>query len=263
MGRVVGESGGPYVWDAARGMRRFEALGGQSATATDINNARNVIGLSSTTAEDGEHLYFRERNGDVLDLGFAKIPFGLSNSGEVGFSVQSQQPPPSSQVFIWEPDTGERLLSGFPPDRLVLPAALNDSLHIVGSVVRDDQLTHAMRWTPEEGMEELTAPDEAGFSHAADVNESGTIVGYMEQGLQIRPFIWGEHSGLRDLTTLLDPTSPAVPQADLIEPRALNDEGWIAIDVGPRSGPYERAYVLIPKFRTNRACTQRPSVSGN
>lgn len=258
---VVGNSGGAFIWDERNGMRRLATLGGQGSTATHINNVGQIIGLSTTAAEEGEHLYFRDVNGDVVDLGNG-IPFGVNDFGQVGFSRQSQ--PLVSDVFIWHSHKGVRRLRGFPEDRLILPSALNNRKHIVGSIVRDDQLTHAIRWTPGKGMEDLGALGESGFSHATDVNKWGTVVGYIELGFPIRPFIWRKPSGMRDLTTMLDPTSPSTPQAQLIAARAVNDLGWIAINTSDRTGAGPRAFVLTPKFRDDHSpCRSAPPVSGD
>lgn len=266
-GQVVGNSGGgdllqqPFIWDERRGMRTFATLGGESASATHINNLGQIIGLSSTAAEEGEHLYFRRVNGEVVDLGDG-IPFGVNDRGFVGFSRQSQQPPPTSDVFLWHFRKGERELRGFPEDRLILPSALNDRKHIVGSANQDDQQPHAMRWTPGKGMVFLASLNESGFSHAADVNEWGTVVGYVDLGFAIRPFIWRKRSGVRDLTTLIDPTSPATPQAETIAARSINDRGWIALNTSDRVGTNPRAYVLRPND-DHMPCPSPPPIFGN
>ena len=92
------------------------------------------------------------------------------------------------------------------------------------------------------------------------MNEWGTVVGYMDLGVQIRPFIWrSTKTGRRDLTTMIHPTSPTVPQAETIEPRALNDLGWIALYAHDRVGTNPRSYVLTPKFRNDdSACAAAP-----
>lgn len=266
-GEAVGNSGGngllqqAFIWDEQNGMRRVPALGGESSSALRINDGGDILGLGWTAAGDAEHMFFSDQNREVVDLGDG-IPFGLNDFAQVGFSRQSQQTPQTADVFIWHPKTGEQQLTSFPENLLILPSALNNRMHIVGSARRDDGLPHAMRWTPRKGMEFLGAPDEPGFSHAVDVNQSGTVVGYMDLGVQIHPFIWRQKSGMRDLTTLIDPTSPTIPQAETIEPRALNDLGWIALYAHDRVGTNPRAYVLTPKFRNDESpCAAPASVS--
>ena len=266
LGEAVGTSGArSFIWDARNGMRALSALGGESATATHINDAGQIIGLSSTAAEDGEHLYFRDVNGDVQDLGAARIPFGLTDAGQVGFSIQSQQPPPTADVFLWDARRGERELRGFPENRLILPSAINNRLHIVGSANQDDGFPHAMRWTRGQGMRFLPSLNEDSFSQATDVNRWGTVVGYVDMafGFPIRPFVWTKRSGTRDLTTLLAPTSLPLAQADTIAARALNDRGWIALNTSDTVGTNPRAYVLTPKFRGDESdCAAPPPVFG-
>lgn len=268
-GQAVGYSGGggilqqAFIWDERNGMRRIVALGGQSSSAIRINNLGHIMGLSSTAAEDGEHLYFRDRYGEVIDLG-AGIPFGLNGFGQVGFSRQTQQPPVTSEVFVWHAKTGEERLSGFPENRLIFPSAINNNMDIVGSAAQDDQLPHAMRWTPRKGMEFLDSINETGFSQGVDVNEWGTVVGYVDFGFPIHPFVWTQKSGMRDLTTMLHPTSPTTPQAETLAARAVNDFGWIALNTSDRVGTNPRAYVLAPKFRNDQTpCRPAPPVYGD
>lgn len=264
-GEVVGNSGGggilqqAFIWDEQNGMRRIVALGGQSTSALRINDVGDILGLSSTPTDDSEYMYFRDHSGEVVNVG-GGIPFGLNGFGQVGFSRQTEQPPQVADVFVWHPTTGEEQLSGF-PDRLIFPSAINARMDIVGSAHGDDGWTHAMRWTPRKGMEFL-APNEPSFSQALDVNELGTVVGYMDMGFPIHPFIWSRKSGRRDLMTLLNPTSPTIPQAETITARAVNDLGWIAINTSAWEGTNPRAYVLTPKFRNDAsACAAPPTVS--
>jgi uncharacterized membrane protein len=262
-GQVVGSSGGdPFIWDERNGMRTFDTLGGRFSSATHINDAGQIIGLGLTPAEDGEHLYFRNVNGDVEDLGVWLIPFGLTDFGVVGFSIQSQQAPPTAEMFIWSLRKGVQPLRGFPENRLIGPAAINNRLHIVGSAYPDDQSGHAMRWTPSKGMQFLPPLYEFSSSYASDVNEWGVVVGAGSAGA-IVPFIWTKRSGTRDLTTMLHPTSPTVPQEQAMQARALNDYGWIALNASELGGANPRAYVLTPKFQGDlTACAPPPPVFG-
>lgn len=79
------------------------------------------------------------------------------------------------------------------------------------------------------------------------LNELGHVVGYTAAG-GIAPFIWTEQEGSRDLSTMIDPTSPTVPQAQTIAARAINDHGWIAINAHNFDGTDRYVYVLAPKF---------------
>lgn len=268
-GEVVGNSGGgaitqhSFIWDERNGMRDFATLGGQSSSATHINNAGQIIGVSTTAAEDAEHLYFRNVNGEVIDLGVG-IPFGVNDFGQVGFSRQLEPPPLRSEVFIWHLYTGAQRLRGFPENRLILPSAMNNRAHIVGSIYDvDQQGITAIRWTRGKGMEDLGALSGSGFSNATDVNDWGTVVGYIEMGFPLRPFIWRKQSGMRDLTTMLDPTSPSPLEAELIAARAVNDLGWIVINTSTRIGEGPRAYVLRPKFSNDHSpCPSPPPEAG-
>ena len=256
LGQVVGHSGGgaflqqAIVWDAQNGMRIIATLGGESSSALRINSVGDIMGVASTATGAGEHMFFRDRNGAVVDLG-AGIPFDLNDFGQVGYSRQAQEGPLDTDVFIWHSKTGEQQLAGFPENRVILPSALNNRLDIVGSVGDEAGFSHAIRWTPRKGMQLLAPLDQPNlFSHAVDVNEWGMVVGYMDLGVQIRPFIWRkQQTGKRDLTTMLHPTSPVTPQNETIEPRAINDLGWIALYAHDRIGTNPRAYVLTPKFR--------------
>lgn len=251
-GQAVGYSGGgqvqqqAFIWDERNGMRRIIALGGRSASALYINNTGQILGLSSTRDEDGEHMFFRDRRGEVVDLG-GGILHGLNDFGQIVFSTQTQQPPVVSTIFLWDPRKGEQRLGGFPENRFIFPGAINNNLDIVGAADRDDQFSHAMRWTLRKGMQFIDPPYEETFSFAAGVNELGHVVGYTAAG-GLAPFIWTEQEGSRDLSTMIDPTSPTVPQAQTIAPRAINDHGWIAINAHNFDGTDRHVYVLAPKF---------------
>jgi hypothetical protein len=89
------------------------------------------------------------------------------------------------------------------------------------------------------------------------------VVGYIELGF-IRPFIWRQKTGMRDLTTMIDPTSPSTLGQQLIAARAINDLGWIAVNTSDRTGIGPRAYVLAPKFRADSsACPASPPAFGD
>jgi uncharacterized membrane protein len=246
-GEVIGNSGpSGFVWDERNGMRPLDTLGGSGSTATHINNLGQIIGLATTPAEDGEHVYFRDVNGDVEDLGHG-IPFGVNDFSQVGFSIQSQTSF-DSDVFLWKPHKGVRLLRKF-PEGMILPSALNNRRHIVGS--QDIAgFAHAIRWTPGRGMEYLPELSGSVFSSATDENRRGTVVGYTDLGF-VHPFIWRAKTGVRDLTTMIDPTSPSTLNQELIAARAINDLGWIAVNTSDRTGIGPRAYVLTPKFESD------------
>lgn len=180
-GEVVGISGGnglsleSFIWDRRRGMRRVPTFGGDSSEATHINDRGQIIGIAYTTLpNEGPHVYFRESNGDVVDLGFG-TPFGINEFGVVGFSRQSQISL-ETEIFFWSSRDGLQSLGGVPEHSLVLPSALNNRREIVGAL--HEQGSRAIRWTPREGMQILDVRGDVPFSNAASINRWGTIVGY-------------------------------------------------------------------------------------
>lgn len=260
-GEVIGASGPTgFVWDERSGMRPLATLGGQSSTATHINNLGQIVGLATTTVpEEGEHLFFRDVDGEVEDLGPGRIPFGVNDLSQVGFSVQSQTSF-DSDVFIWRPRKGVRRLRGF-PEGLFIPNAFNDRGHIVGAE-NVAGFAHAFRWTRGKGAELLPELSGATFSVAFDVNTRGTVIGAHSTGA-VRPFIWRPKAGTRDLTTMIDATSPSnFNQQDMIiSARAVNDLEWIVVNTAfdPQQIAGRRVYVLTPKFRNDgSACRSSP-----
>jgi len=102
-----------------------------------------------------------------------------------------------------------------------------------------------------------------GFSYGAGINLWGTIVGWTTTDAgEIAAMIWSKRSGMREVSTMFDATSPInVQNTQLTEARAINERGWIIAlgyvlgsDLTRRNG-----YVLRPKFAgDDSACPAPP-----
>ena len=271
-GEVVGVSGGnavpltSFIWDRRRGMRAVPTLGGTQSEATHINNSGQIVGTAFTPdPEAGPHVYFRELNGEVVDLGFG-FPFGVTDRGVVGFQVQSQTSLEST-IFFWDSRNGLQRLGGFPEASLAIPDALNNRGELVGAI--EEQGARAIRWTQREGMQLLDVFGEgASASSALSINRWGTIVGFgPDQFDNTTALIWQKHAGVGDLNQMFHPTSPVTYQnAELLWAIAVNDQAWIAATGYFRSTPPENrhAFVLVPKFPGDTSpCPAPPVVSTN
>jgi uncharacterized membrane protein len=270
-GQVVGASGGgellsvAYVWDPRRGMRALSALGGAAATATHINNAGQIAGYGTTTnTNEGFHLFFRDRDGEIQDVGQG-FAFGLTNHGVLGINIQSQTTD-ESEMFFWHKRSGARRVPKFPEHSLILFSeftanALSDRLEVAAAVVQGVTL-HAIRWTWQSGMQDLGTLSGAGYSAASAVNNWGTIVGWSNDA-EPSAIIWRKQSGMRALADFIDSTSEISEQnAHLIEAIDVNDLGWIVGEGYDRSDPNgdRHGYVLVPKHNDGSACRPGPNV---
>lgn len=264
-GEVVGVSGGrPFVWDRRRGLRGFPTLGDTYSEATHINNLGQIVGTAFVPgAEDGPHVYFRDLNGEVVDLGFG-FPFGVNDRGVVGFYVPSQTAPETA-LFFWDLRNGLRRLGGFPEPSQVGPTALNNRGELVGAI-QEQGRPRAIRWTPRDGMQRLDVLSEVP-SNAASINRWGTIVGFgPNQYEYFTALIWQPHAGAGELSQMFHPTSPVTYQStELVEAIAVNDRGWIVASGRQYGEPPEhrRSYVLVPKFPGDTSSCPAPPAAAN
>jgi uncharacterized membrane protein len=271
LGQVVGATGGgdllsvAYIWDPRTGMRAITALGGDAASATNINNAGQIAGYATTqNPDEGFHLFFRDRDGEIQDVG-PGVAFGLTNHGVLGLSTYSQTAP-ESEMFFWNKRTGAHQVPNLPEHSLIIfpensANALSDRFEVVGALSQQGTV-HAVRWTWQSGMQDLGTLSGAGYSAASGVNNWGTIVGWSTDG-ESSAIIWRKQSGMRALGDLIDSTSEITEQnAHLDEATDVNDFGWIAGEGYDRSDPYgaRHGYVLVPKHNNGTACRRGPNV---
>jgi len=265
-GEVVGSSGNfdtgaqsAFIWDEREGMRELDvSLGGTRHIAAGINRSGEVVGSSSIGGDESiEHAFFRDRTGDVFDLGTVSDNPTTSATAlnERGTVVGADSGPTFSQAFLWDEDLGLQPLVS-PNNTSVIPHAISHKDEVVGAMLPPDR-TRAFLWTARDGFRDLgsVGGNETDAAEALDINRRGTIVGWSQaaDGSGVA-FVWNEETGMRDLGELIDPTSPLAPFASLGAAIAINDRGWIVVEGRDLRDTAEgsRAYLLEPRMRAGR-----------
>jgi len=242
-------------------MQDLGTLGGNDATAMQVNEGGQIVGISYTNTQPNDTTGFPTihpflwKNGAMTDLGSlggtwavvgALADTGwtrvLNDSGDVvgssflaGDAVQ--------HAFLWSNGTMIDLgtLGGLRSDA----AALNNKRQVVGSARVSDTplLRHAFLWE-KGGMTDLGTVAPCDQSEAHSINAASQIIGrsydcagdfyetavYVEKG---KPMV--------DLNTLIDPPSPI----HLDQPWNINERGEIFADGSLPDGS-ERAVLLVP-----------------
>jgi probable HAF family extracellular repeat protein len=265
-GKVVGSSGDfetgahlSFIWDKINGMRELDAsLGGNTHGARGINRFGEVVG-SSHTASGIEHAFFRDRRGDVFDLGTLSnvnpITFALAVNDRGTVVGSDSGGPALSHAFIWDERPGMRPL-GEPADTSVTPSAINNKGEVVGLFSPPDR-NRAFRWTARDGFQDLgSLGGPSTDAHA--INRWGVIVGASQKAdLSGAPFIWNRRSGMRNLEEMVDPTSPPAPHARLGSAQGINDLGWIVTEgVDLRDTNSTHTFLLAPRRRSDTSACQ-------
>lgn len=202
-------------------------LGGTRSSAAAINNSGLVTGFS--TASNGSYRLFTWQNGvraDAGHLGSTNCEVWDVNSG--GTVIGLNQLITSQLIaFSWTASGGLQPLGTF-GGAAGYPYRINDSGQIAGSI-----------WTGQTSL--LGVPTYHAFfyynggttdlgtlggtsSGASGINNNGVVVGWSQVASDQHAFIYDSANGMRDLNTLISPTSGWVLEAAV----AINDAGQIA-----------------------------------
>ena len=264
-GTVVGSSSDnetgedlSFIWNEQEGIQELDApLGGVESFATGINRSGQIVGGSDTSTGQF-HAFFRDVNGDAVDLGAFPDGDGFSEASAVndrGQVTGTSNGPITSEGFIWDEENGLRRLA--PSSTLtIFPRDINRSGEIVGETIGGP--TRAFRWTESDGLQYLGTLSgiETDFSTAAGINRWGNIVGASAttEG-PAHAFIWSELSGMHDLNELIDPTSELASQAVLGIGLAVNNAGSIVADGLIQGDPVRQSsFLLVPRNPGGPAC---------
>ena len=189
-----------------------------------INESGTVVGLS------GGNKAFFWQDGVITQIqpsiGPSAEAHDINDSGQiVGWMGVAPWPPFNGQAFVWE-DGVTTPLGFIPPATNSEARAISNSGHVCGMLAYPNPeggpiIRQAFHWANGTMTELGVMP---GFlrSFALDVNDEGTVVGYCDEGLPSRAFVW--HSGvMTDLNKLI----PAELEITLSMAKAINDNGQI------------------------------------
>jgi probable HAF family extracellular repeat protein len=86
--------------------------------------------------------------------------------------------------------------------------ATNSNGDVVVGFLNQGLAQHGFRWTADDGLVDLgVIPQKGTSTRALDVNGDGSVVVGWTGGAFVRPFIWDETNGMRDLGALIDELS--------------------------------------------------------
>lgn len=210
---VVGYAGTrAFLWSSSQAMRDIGLPAGAiSGGATAISNSGRVVGFwRATTLFSGRRAFAWS---DIKGMQPLSVPAGFQDV--VAYAINSRGQTvgdgcvsPCSvltlptRALIWEADGSSRALPTPPDVQFSTAKGIDDRGRVVGTVRFADGSTRAVLWSESGTLRELGMLAGTGASQAYAIGAGGHVVG--ESGL--RPFIWTDATGMRDL----DPPSVAV-----------------------------------------------------
>ena len=235
------------------------SLVGVGSFATAINRAGQIAG-ASTTANGAVHAFFRDVDGDVVDLGAFSHGRGFSSAAAMndrGQVVVVRADGDLQDAFVWDPRGGMELMLPQPSASFVpSPSDINNRGEVVGALLGPD-FQRAFRWTRGQGIRVLGTLSgvDTDFTTAEAINDRGTIVGGRQTASgDFHGFVWEPRGGMRDLNELVDVRSgPAVPPV-LGTAMGINEEGAIAVGGVVPGDDAQRGYVMVPKRNRHGEC---------
>lgn len=247
-----------FIWTRRTGMRALDAsLGGVDSIATGINRSGQIVGASKTST-GAFHAFFRDVNGDVLDLGAFPDGSGGSSATAVndrGRVVGTRGDGQILEGFLWDERTGMQPLGKDASGRFLFPLDINSRGEVVGELLGIDP-TRAFRWTKNGGVQDLgtLSGRDTDFASASAINRWGTIVG-ASSTIAGPPhgFVWSQRTGMQDLNDLIDPSSH-IPSQTVVGARVINDAGSIAAIGFVPGEDSQRGFLLVPRRDSDKAC---------
>lgn len=218
-------------------------VGGTRSSAAAINNGGMVTGFS--TASNGTYRLFTWQNGVMTDAGHLGLTncevWDINSSGTV--IGLNQLITAQLLAFSWTSSGGFQTLGTFGGAE-GYPYRINDNGQIVGAIwtgqttLLGARIYHAFLYR--NGATTDLGTLGGSSSGANGINNSGVVVGWSQVSNGQHAFIYDSNNGMRDLNSLISPTSGWVLEAATV----INDAGQIA-GTGRLNGA-RRIFLLTP-----------------
>jgi probable HAF family extracellular repeat protein len=216
----------PFLWDS-NGMQEFLAQPGSSIVsreciARSINESGTIVGYSLPLS-DGVHAFAWSNTGGLKDLGYG-FAYGINTQGVVvGES--------NGDACYW--DTSGIKHNMAPVNDFSSVSDINDAGQAVGFF---DNL--ACFWQDVNHMQIIGSLNNATYSHACGINQSGTVVGYScnydyKVSSDAKVFIWDEVNLMQEIV---------IPEASAAYAFDINNQGLIVGSTLDSDGKHQ-AYV--------------------
>jgi probable HAF family extracellular repeat protein len=186
---------GAYIWDSVHGLQKIGTVNNETdSAATSINNAGQVVGISSTTTEKydkktGDYTYTYTENGflwsssaGMKNVGSNIFPVGINNSGQITGNTTVIQA--GTEASLWNGKNWIQL-GILPGGTLSQAFGINDDGQVVGlSRNGNDSFYEGFLWTPSSpngstgAMIDLGSfTSNPGSSNAVAINKQGWVTG--------------------------------------------------------------------------------------
>ena len=178
-----------------------ELLGGDYSSASAINDAGEVAGVSNTSKAILPFIW-------TPTGALQRVPLlpgdncgqanGINKQGHVaGYSSG----PNGAKAFLWTRSKGVRNLGVLPGGNYSRTCDINDLDEVAGTSASSTG-DHAVLWTKTGNVRDLgTLPGDTS-SEATAINNNGDVVGYSKGPRGMRAFLWTQASGMQDLGVL-------------------------------------------------------------
>jgi probable HAF family extracellular repeat protein len=241
LGNIVGRKAGngegaprATLWSHSRSNGKHLGVfaGGDYSSATGINDAGEIIGVSNTEKAILPFVWTEKG-------GLQRLPVLPGDScgqavaiNKYGHVVCYSSGPGGSRVFLWIRKTGSRNLGVLPGGDYSRARDLNDSDEVAGMSVSSEG-ERAVLWTKSGSVRDLgTLPGDSS-SEALAINNAGDVVGYSKGPSGMRAFVWTKGGGMEELGILAGGNSSRA--------LAINDSGVVVGSSTTSSG--EHAFV--------------------
>ncbi len=206
--------------------------GGDYSSASDINDAGEVAGVSNTGKAIVPFIW-------TAAGGLRRVPLLAGNScgqaiaiNKYGHVVGYSSGPNGGRAFLWARTGGVRNLGVLPGGNYSTAHDLNDSDEVAG-MSASSAGERAVLWTKTGNVRDLgTLPGDTS-SEATAINNAGDVVGYSKGPRGMRAFLWTQANGMQDVGVLAGGNSSRALD--------LNDNGEVVGSSTSSSG--ERAFI--------------------